>query len=176
MAWSWKVAQRASFKSALGSFPPNPHTTHTQRWLKRVCLSQKCWKSSAKISICREPLSNGLVMKGCPKGKLQICSRFFPSVGCFIYNLDSSNSSSIKFWSSQFGSSSKSNWTRYSNGSWTDKQSSHFSAAKEMSVYFSCKKHNKQILIWCWNVVEILLNWSFANDELTITPIPELNC
>ena len=46
-----------------------------------------------------------------------------------------SNSSSITFWTSQFGSSSRSgicssNW----NGSWTDKQSSRFSTAKEMSV------------------------------------------
>ena len=50
----------------------------------------------------------------------------------------SSNSSSFTFWSSQFASSSKSNWTGIwtgnSNGSWTDKQSSHFSTAKEMSV------------------------------------------
>ena len=59
-------------------------------------------------------------------------------MGCFIYILDSSNSSSITFWTSQFRSSSRSNWTGIwtgnSNGSWTDKQSSHFSTAKEMSV------------------------------------------
>ena len=58
--------------------------------------------------------------------------------GCFIYILDSSNSSSITFWTSQFGSSSRGNWTGIwtgnSNGSWTDKQSSHISRAKEMSV------------------------------------------
>ena len=39
---------------------------------------------------------------------------------------------------SQFGSSSRTNWTGIwtgnSNGSWTDKQSSHFSAVKEISV------------------------------------------
>ena len=59
-------------------------------------------------------------------------------VGCFIYILDSSNSSSFTFWSSKLASSSRSNWTGIctgnSNGSWTDKQSSHFSTAKEMSV------------------------------------------
>ena len=47
-------------------------------------------------------------------------------MGCFIYILDSSNSSSITLWTSQFGSSSKSNWsgiwTGNSNASWTDKQ------------------------------------------------------
>ena len=59
-------------------------------------------------------------------------------VGCFIYILDCSNSSSITFCTSQFGSSSRSNWTVIwtgnSNGSLTDKQSSQFSTAKEMSV------------------------------------------
>ena len=58
--------------------------------------------------------------------------------GCYTYILDSSNSSSITFWTTQFGSSSRSNWTGIwtgnSNGSWTDKQSSHFSTVKEMSV------------------------------------------
>ena len=54
--------------------------------------------------------------------------RLFFIMGCFIYNLDSSNSSSFTFWSSQFTSSSRSNWTGIwtgiwtsnSNGSWTD--------------------------------------------------------
>ena len=57
---------------------------------------------------------------------------------CFIYILDSSNHSSFTFWTSQFTSSSRCNWngisTGNSNGSWTDKHSSHFSKAKEMSV------------------------------------------
>ena len=43
------------------------------------------------------------------------------ALGCFIYILDSSNSSSITFWTSWFGSSSRSNWTSIwtsnSNGS-----------------------------------------------------------
>ena len=60
------------------------------------------------------------------------------SMTCFIYILDSSNSSSFTFWTSQFTSSSRCNWTGIStgnsNGSWTDKHSSHFSKAKEMSV------------------------------------------
>ena len=82
---------------------------------------------------------------------------------CFIYILDSSNSSSFTFWTSHFTSSSRCNWTGISTGnsndSWTDKHSSHFSTAKEMSVkatfFFMWKT---TILKWCWNVVEILLN------------------
>ena len=73
-------------------------------------------------------------------------AQFFMSIhkirDCFIYILDSSNSSSITFRTNQFSSSSRSNWTvswtgswtGSSTGSWTDKQSSHFSTAKEMSV------------------------------------------
>ena len=65
----------------------------------------------------------------------------------FIYILDSSNASSFTFWTSQFTSSCRCNWTGTSpvnwNGSWTDKHSSHFSTAKEMSVkatfFFMCK-------------------------------------
>ena len=52
-----------------------------------------------------------------------------------------------------------STWTDNSNGNWTDKQSSHFRTAKEMSVkttVFSCKNHDK--FLCCWN-------HSFANDE-----------
>ena len=58
--------------------------------------------------------------------------------GCFIYILDSSNSSSYTFGSSKLASSSRSNWTNMwngsSNGCWPDKHSSHFSMAKEMSL------------------------------------------
>ena len=54
--------------------------------------------------------------------------------GCFIYILDSSNSSSFTFWSSQFTCTSKSNGTSNSNGTWTDKQSTHFSTAKEIRL------------------------------------------
>ena len=57
---------------------------------------------------------------------------------CFIYILDSSNSSSFTFWTSQFTSSSRCNWTGIStvnsNGSWNDKHSCHFSTAKEIRV------------------------------------------
>ena len=49
------------------------------------------------------------------------------TLGCFIYILDSSNSSSFTFWSSQYASSSRKIWaciwTGNSNGTWTDKQS-----------------------------------------------------
>ena len=41
------------------------------------------------------------------------------SMACFIYILDSSNSSSTTFWTDQFGSSSRSNWTVIWTGSWT---------------------------------------------------------
>ena len=51
--------------------------------------------------------------------------------------LDSSNSSSVTFWTIQFLYSSRWNWTSIStgnsNGSWTEKHSPHFSTAKEMS-------------------------------------------
>ena len=57
---------------------------------------------------------------------------------CFIYILDSSNSSSFTFWTNQFTYSSRCNGTSIStgnsNGSWNDKHSSHFSTAKEISV------------------------------------------
>ena len=56
------------------------------------------------------------------------------TVDRFIYIRDRSNFSSITFWTSKFGSSSRSNWTDNWNGSWTDKQLSHFSTAKQMSV------------------------------------------
>ena len=56
------------------------------------------------------------------------------------FHLHPANSSSLTFWSSQFASSSRSNWTSIwtsnsnGNGTWTYKQSSHLSTAKEMSV------------------------------------------
>ena len=60
------------------------------------------------------------------------------TMGRFIYVLDSLNSSSFTFLSSKLASSSRSNWTGIwtgnSNGSWTDKHSSHFSTAKEISL------------------------------------------
>ena len=60
-----------------------------------------------------------------------------PRVVSSMYILDSSNSTSITFLTSQFSSSSSNwtgTWTGNSNGSWTDTQSSHFSTAKEMRV------------------------------------------
>ena len=57
-----------------------------------------------------------------------------------------SNSSSFTFWPSHFSSCARSNWTGIwtsiwtgiwtgnSDGTWTDKQSSHFSTAKEIRV------------------------------------------
>jgi hypothetical protein len=110
----------------------------TWRWLLEANLSQKLLKKYPKF------ISKNLIM------------------GCFIYILDSSNSSSFTFWYSEFTSSSRSNWTGIwtgnSNGSWTDKQSSHFSTAKVKATFFCILNSNKQILKWCWNDVEILLN------------------
>ena len=59
----------------------------------------------------------------------------------FIYILDSSNSSSITFWTSKFSSSSRNNWigiwTGNLNGSWTDKQSYHFSAEMLLKSFWT---------------------------------------
>ena len=92
-------------------------------------------------------------------------------VGCFIYVLDSSNSSSITFWTSQFISSFRSNWigigTGKSNGSWTDKQLSHFSTAKEMSVkptfLLPQQTDFEMRLKCCWNPSELVI----CKNELT---------
>ena len=69
---------------------------------------------------------------------LQGCQKLDRTRVHFIYILDSSNSSSFTFWTSQFTSSSRCNWTFISNGhstgSWNDKHSSHFSTANEISV------------------------------------------
>ena len=69
---------------------------------------------------------------------LQGCQKLDRTRVHFIYILDSSNSSSFTFWTSQFTSSSRCNWTfistGHSTGSWNDKHSSHFSTAKEISV------------------------------------------
>ena len=63
---------------------------------------------------------------------------FYIAKSCFIYILDSSNSSSFTFLTSKLASSFRSNWismwTGNSNGSWADKHSCHFSTAKEISV------------------------------------------
>ena len=56
------------------------------------------------------------------------------TLGRFIYIRDSLNSSSFTFWSSQLACSSRSNWIGISNGTWNDKQSSHFRTAKEIRV------------------------------------------
>ena len=83
---------------------------------------------------------------------------------CFIYILDSSNSSSITFWTSMFGSSSRCNWTgtwtSNSNGSWTDKQSSHFSTAKEIILFHVTITTNK-----FWNDAGMMLK-SFWTSHL----------
>ena len=80
---------------------------------------------------------------------------------CFIYILDSSNSSSIIFWTSKFSSSSESNrtsiWTGNSNGSWTDKQSSHFSTSKKDEFKSYILFHVKTTTNRFWNDAEMLL-------------------
>ena len=58
--------------------------------------------------------------------------------GGFICTFSLSISLSITLWTSKFTSSSRRNWTGTStvnsNGSWNDKQSWHFSTAKEISA------------------------------------------
>ena len=78
------------------------------------------------------------------------------------------HSSSFTFWSSKLASSSRSIWngiwTCNLNGSWTYKHSSHFNAAKEMSIKvhaFSSKNHNNNKK----NDAEILLK-SFWTSHL----------
>ena len=82
------------------------------------------------------------------------------SSGCFIYILESPHSSLIIFWTSQFGSSSRCNWTGIwtgnSNGSWTYKQSSHISY-----ILFHVKTTTNKI----WNDTETLLK-SFWTSHL----------
>ena len=80
--------------------------------------------------------------------------------GHFIYILDSSNSSSITFWTSKFSCSSRSNWIGNSNASWTDKQSSHFSTAKATAramtvkaTVISCKNTTHKL----WNPTELVI-------------------
>ena len=88
---------------------------------------------------------------------------------CFIYILDSSNSSSFTFWTSQFTSSSRCNWngiwTGNSKGSWTDKHSNHFSTQKEISVkatFFFMQKPQQtnfeMMLKCCQNPSELVIS------------------
>ena len=122
-----------------------------------------CLKKGSKINIVEITMTDR-------KNKIQTC---------FIYILDSSNSSSFTFWSSQLASSSRSNWTGIwtgnSNGTWTDKQSSHFSKAKEIRVKTRFFFHVTITTNKYWNDAEILLNKSFANDDQTSASILELN-
>ena len=107
-----------------------------------------------------------LLMKTSPHANTYI-------LGYFIYILDSSNSSSITFRTGQFGSSLRSNWTGIwtgsSNGSWTDKQSSHFSTTKEMSVkaifHFQVKTTTNRF----WKDAEMLLKYFWASPLQTMT-------
>ena len=93
-------------------------------------------------------------------------------MGCFIYILDSSDSSSFTCWSSKLASSSRSNWTGIragnSYGIWTDKQSFHFITAKEISVkgtLFFMEKAQKtffeMMLKCCWNPFVFLASKDF---------------
>ena len=90
-------------------------------------------------------------------------------MGGFIYILDSSNSSALTFRSSQFASSSGSNWTGIwtgnSNGAWTDKQSSHFSTAKEIRVKNCILFHVKNTTDKFWNDGEMIVK-SFCTSHL----------
>ena len=85
-------------------------------------------------------------------------SRYMDKNVDFIYILDSSNSTSFSFWSSRFAFSFRSNWNgvsnRWSNGSWTNKHSYHFSTAKEIRV--NCTFFFK-LLKWCWNHSQLVI-------------------
>jgi hypothetical protein len=78
-------------------------------------------------------------------------------LGSFIYILDSSNSSSFTFWSSQFASSSRSNWTVI----WTGSSNGSSEISVKDILFFMY--HNKHIMKWCWNDDEILLNYTVNN-------------
>ena len=74
----------------------------------------------------------------------------------------------LTFWSSELASSFRSNWTNIwtsnSNGTWTDKHSSQFSTAKEMSVkatFFYVKTTTNKF----WNDAEMMLK-SFWTSHL----------
>jgi hypothetical protein len=94
---------------------------------KRNVFVKKSWMEHLLDSECR----NGAF-------KVFKAATYIQTMGCFIYILDSSNSISFTFWSSQFASSSRSNWSGIwngdSNSSWMDKHSYHFSNPKEISV------------------------------------------
>ena len=95
------------------------------------------------------------------------------SLGCFIYILDSSNSSSIPFWTSRFGSSSRSNWIGFWTGNSNSKQevveliNNYLISVKEMSVkatFFFMLVITTNIF---WNDAEMLLK-SFWTSHLAI--------
>ena len=95
-------------------------------WFELVRLIGPWWTLSLLSMICLRVLERRMLYS-CWRSIWPLSHLW----GGFIYILDNSNSSSIKFWT-------RSNWTGVwtgnSNGSWTDKQSSHFNTAIEVSV------------------------------------------
>ena len=91
---------------------------------------------------------------------------------CFIYILDSSNSSSFTFWTSQLTSSSR--WTELVSQPVTDKHSSHFSTAKEMSVkatfFFDVQTTTNKF----WNDAEMLLKSSWTSHLQMMNGLEQL--
>ena len=127
--------------------------TFTSTYIHTLSVWEKysgSWKLHSSNFLMIDTSMVGIIENMIPFGKINVC--FFlqheavyipmkllasPRVR-IIYILDSSNTSSFTFWTSQFTSSSRCNWTGIStgnsNGSWNDKHSSHFSTAKEISV------------------------------------------
>ena len=142
-------------------------TLKKKKWMKSIDYKQCCHRIEINpcLSICngtierrftRGPLftrQSGSALYVCVKWLRTGASRTW---GCFIYILDSSNSSLYTFWTGQFGSSSRSNWTGVwtvnSNGSWTDKQSSHFSTAKatDFEMMLKCFWNLSELAICKW--------------------------
>ena len=84
------------------------------------------------------------------------------TLGHFIYIPDSSNSSSIPFWTSNFSFSTRSNLTGNSNGSWTYTQSAH-SKRNECKRYILF--HIKTTTNEFWNN-DVMLLKSFWTSHL----------
>ena len=125
--WLWKFVETSGLNLIYLGTP--------QRYLlKQRTISQLSGKTFGAITLdCTANVYRQNEYK--LKKPYVICLSFYiQNMGCFIYILDISISTSFKFWSSQFASSSRSNWTGNSNGTWTDKQSSHFGTAKEIRV------------------------------------------
>ena len=141
--------------------------TPTAYYISRSYVGQQYWQSRPKIQFRLEYKVgnlNTLLIFSFSISFASVKSLLTEMTeGCFIYILHSSNSSLFTFWSSSRRYWIKI-WTGNSNGSWTDKQSSHISTAKEISVkssFFFIKK-------WQQTTFEMMLKWCWISPELVI--------